>query len=231
MRRKCGRIHLRRFLYVISKEEKDMYGIICDGNKQFYVTRIGWICFFILLFLTGCVPDNVKTEAEANKNDHENEFIQIVETELGPDYSLSDVEDYICIRVSDYSLFRDYTASSQLVGTIDHNGNTYDAMYDYDKGILYSDVFKDEIIDSLAETLGMDKSKIIYGCIINHDERDFPTLFPVENRNIEDMLASYNKGQYVEFYLVTSENVYGYDFEDYKKLCESKQKEFDIKNK
>lgn len=186
------------------------------------------VVFLLVLFaLAGCTPAEVKKQAKDNKTKHENEFVQIVETELGPDYSVSNVQGYIRSYVSDYSFFPDYSATSQLVGEIDHNGQKYNAMYDFDEGELYSDIFSAEIIDSLAILLGMDTSKILYGCIINHNKRDFPFLFPVSNRTFEDMLVSY-KGGNVELYIVTSEDVYGLDFEDYKNICELKQSELNV---
>ncbi len=182
------------------------------------------VVIFTVLSLMSCVPKDVKNTAKENKKKHENEFIQRVETDLGPDYTLSNVSGHIRRYVSDYSFFADYSNTSQLEGEIEHNGQKYAAMYDYDKGILYSDVFTEDIINSLAEVLGMDTSKIIYGCIINHNGGEFPSLFPVNNRNFGDMLSSY-QGGYVEFYIVTSEDIYGLVFDDYENLCETKQSE------
>ena len=201
-----------------------VWGIKDMKRKKF---GLALIVLFTILSLSGCSYFDAKKEAKANRNDHEEEFIQIVETELGPDYALSNVQGYVDRSISDYEFFPTYSAPSKLTGEIEHDGKKYNAMYDYDKGILYSDVFTEDIIDSLAQILGMDKSQITYGCIINHNDRYFPLQFPTGNRTFEDMQVSY-KGGNVEFYIVTSENVYGFDFEEYRKLCELKQSEFNV---
>ena len=49
----------------------------------------------MLLNLSGCVPGDVKRQARENKEQHEGEFATAVETQLGSDYVLSDVEGCI----------------------------------------------------------------------------------------------------------------------------------------
>ena len=91
---------------------------------------------------------------------------------------------------------------------------TYKATYDFDQDILYTDAFVDEVFDDLIDKLKIDKSKIIYK--ISYEPSNYQYQFPAYVHTIEDAL---NERRDIFYYIVTSEDLESYDFNEYMDLC------------
>ena len=181
----------------------------------------------VLLTLSGCASSDVKKKTKENVKEYEDDFAKKIESELGSDFVLSDVEGYISVWVSDYSLFPQEGVSNQLTGKITKDGKKYDAMYNFETDELYTDYYKYDIIRSLTDTLEMDYSKVSDAVIFNQDAGTFPTLFSADYQDIGSLLNG-NKGKHICIYIVTSEDLSDLDIEEYKNLCERKKGEAEV---
>lgn len=163
----------------------------------------------MLLNLSGCVPGDVKRQARENKEQHEGEFATAVETQLGSDYVLSDVEGCIRTVVSDYSFFPEYSAEPCLSGIVEHNGTQYGCIYDFETGILSGNVFGSEIAATCAELMGMDRSQLTCGFVIDQNKRNEQVSYlPLSIRDINGLMEAYRgKRNAIEIYIVTTEDI------------------------
>lgn len=176
-------------------------------KKRYILISILIIC--ILSNLSGCVPGDVKRQAEENRKQHEGEFVEAVEMQLGNDYVLSNVEGYIKTHVSDYSIFSEYTAEPCLSGTVEHDGTQYGCIYDFETGILSGNVYGSEIAATCAELMGMDRSLITYGFIIDQNRSlEQVSYLPLSIRDINGLMEAYRgKRNAIEIYIVTTEDI------------------------
>ena len=130
------------------------------------------LCMIPCLF--GCAYTEAKKEARAFKNNHEQDFVQAVENELGSDYILSNVQG----EIESYGGFfpEGYNVRTFLTGTVKHDGKNYNAAYDVNTFTLTTDAFAGEIEESLIESLGLDPSKV--QCLIGDETRDHLYEYP-----------------------------------------------------
>ncbi|MBR4579790.1 MAG: hypothetical protein IKO32_00995 [Lachnospiraceae bacterium] len=168
------------------------------------------LCMIPCLF--GCAYTEAKKEARAFKNNHEQDFVQAVENELGSDYKLSDVQG----EIESYGeLFPEgYNVRTFLTGTVKHDGKNYNAAYDVNTFTLTTDAFAGEIEESLIESLGLDPSKV--QCLIGDETRDHLYEYPASAHTIEEALNSPRK---IRYYIVTSEDLENIDYSKYASAC------------
>lgn len=179
------------------------------ANSKKIISKILIIAFIFAMipFSSACgVPGRIKREAEEYKNQHEAAFRKKVEDELGPDYKLTDVEGVI----SDTSLrgeprINRYVVSPSLKGKVEYNGETYDIEYYPLTDKISTDALYPEIIDDLATTLGLDKSKIIFKDLVASIEFKHVNL-PSNIRTVETFLRSLHGSKWF-FIIVTSEDI------------------------
>lgn len=178
-----------------------------------------------LLFSYGCVPNRVKKEAEANKLQYEGDFQKKVAKELGPDYTLYDVEGrimdweghpYVFSPDGSVSLGSRYMADNVLTGKIEHNGKVYDAQYYWQDDSMDTNAFYPAIVDDYATNLGLDKDKIIFGDLWDSESRYF--IIDGEIRTASELFETYSGfGWHMD--ILTEEDISGMDFSDFKPQC------------
>lgn len=167
----------------------------------------------MLIFSYGCVPGRVKKQANANKKQYEGAFIQKVENEYGPGYTLSDIEGEIYWDNWDFRVIPGYEAGDSLTGKLEHNGEIYDIEYNFMADTLRTNANHREIIDDLANTMGLDSSKITYGCFF--DPYDVQPMLNSDIHTVDEVLKEYAGLHNLRFYIVTEEDVSELEFFDY----------------
>lgn len=180
------------------------------------VSRILVLAFILAMipFSSACgVPRSVKKEAEENKKQYESAFRKKVEDELGPDYILSDVEGVIV----DFSLHGEYridrySVSPSLKGKIEHGGETYDIEYYFNTDTINTDALYPEIVADLATTLGLDRSKIVFGDLVASIEFKHVKI-STEIRTVEAFLREL-RGSKWYFVIVTGEDISDKQYKD-----------------
>ena len=159
------------------------------------------------------------------KKQYKTEFAQAVESEFGQGYSLKKVEGVVRSWVSDYHIMTQYSALRELSGILKNNGNQYHAAYLFDTKTLETDVYSDEILRSLVRTLGMDPSKVSYTMGYDYLKDHDYFLFESDVDTMEEVMKK-DKGIY--FYIITSQDLDGLDFDTYAQLCRNNKKIYEI---
>lgn len=194
------------------------------------LTAIVLLCLTVMTF-AGCEQRDARKKAEAYVSQYESEFAQAVEHEFGQDWSLTDVSGSVYSWVSDYHIFTQYDAKNKLYGMIEHNGSKYHAVYDFDTKTLETDVYMNEILDSLVETLGMDSSKVTYSMAYNYVNVNVygnPSTYGTFESNVHTIEDALKTKKGIEFYIITSEDMEGLDIDSYAKLCKDNKKIFNV---
>ncbi len=191
-------------------------------------------------FSTSCgVPGSLKKEAEENKNEYEGVFRNKVAKDLGPDYILHDVEGVISdsgfgsrtyIFSPDGSVSRGsrYDVSPSLKGKIDYNGETYDAEYYFKTDTMYTDAVYPEIIGDLAATMGLDKTKIIYGDLVASIDFEH-VMMDSDIRTAGAFLRDFCGSNWY-FVIVTTEDISNIEYYDYSPLLHELETDFLLVN-
>jgi hypothetical protein len=170
------------------------------------------------VFCVGCVSKQARQQANAYTKQYKKDFKTAVQTRMGSDYSLSNVSGKLEAYGSVMTI--GYDAARALTGTVKNKKThkKYNATYDFDKDILYTNAFNDEIFDDLIDTLKIDKSQIITRASVEtlNERYEYPSYV----RRIEDALG---EKRAIEYFIVTSENLDNYDFTEYRDLCKNKK--------
>ncbi|MCR4649479.1 MAG: hypothetical protein K5776_10430 [Lachnospiraceae bacterium] len=187
------------------------------------------LCLTLSLF--GCNKLEENKEAKQNVSKHKAEFAQAVENEFGSNYVLSDVKGVVHYTTSDYSLLGEYEAFPEIKGTLDNNGNKYNATYNFSTQTLTTDVYSEEILDSVIERLGLDESKVVYSAgidIVADRYRDSDYDHFECTSDVHTISEAMGKPGRLEFYIVTTEDIDDLSFEGYKILCKNVDKVWDV---
>lgn len=172
------------------------------------------ILFCMAVAFAACASPEDRREANRYAREHKKDFKQAVENAMGPNYSLSDVKGKLVPYGSVMTI--GYSAEHALTGKVTDKTTkkTYKATYDFDQDILYTDAFVDEVFDDLIDKLKIDKLKIIYKN--SYEPTNYQYQFPAYVHTIEDAL---NERRDIFYYIVTSEDLESYDFNEYMDLC------------
>ena len=169
-------------------------------------------------FCSGCgVPNRLKKEAEENRIQYEDAFRKKVEEEIGPDYTLCDVEGKIIdMGYRGLSLKPRYIVDYALKGKLEHNGEVYDIEYYWVTGKMSTNAFYPEIAKDYATDIGLDKDKIVYSELYDSESGYF-----IIDSNIRTAEVFFEKFSGFIWYMdiVTEEDLSDKSFEDFKPVC------------
>ena len=186
--------------------------------KKIRLMILATVILCLAIAFAGCVSKQTRQQANAYTKQYKKDFKQAVQTRMGSDYSLSNVSGKLEAYGSVMPI--GYDAVHALTGTVKNKKThkKYRATYDFDKDILYTNAFNDEIFDDLIATLKIDKSIIITRASIEtlNERYEYPSYV----RTIEDALG---EKRTIRYYIVTSENPDNYDFTEYLDLCKNKK--------
>ena len=174
----------------------------------------------------GCVPNRVKKEAEANKIQYEDAFREKVAEELGPDYTLRDVEGRIRDFGGPVTVFSPsgrvskgsrYMADDALEGKLEHNGEVYDIEYYWLTDKMSTNALYTEIAyDYAVAGLGLDRDKILY--IHLYDPESDNYIIGSDIRTAAEFFEVYGGSQWF-IVIATEEDLSDKDFEDFQPVC------------
>ena len=172
------------------------------------------LCVCCLISLVCCgAPDSVKQEAKDKVDDYKPAFEQKVQADYGSDAKLKDVECKIDRTGSSPTPELSYSVKPYLSGKLTIKGKKYEAIYDYSNDTVYDTVHSKDIIDSIIETLPVDKDKF-YSTKIVDPNLDYPRF----ESGVDSLDKALQSGAYsgaVRIYIITTEDLSSlkeYDF-------------------
>ena len=190
-------------------------------GRVFLKTLSVMILLALSFSLTGC-SSREKRKAEKTAKEYakqyKGDFEKAVSQTFGSDAELTNVEGKVKRWIGELSFTPTYEALTELSGIMKKDGGIYHVTYNFKSKVLLSDYYNAAIMDSLIDTLGLDRSKIIYTKCYDSFNKTNWIEYPAEVVSIREAL---DDRYYVEFYIATSEPLADKTFDVYFMQCDA----------
>ena len=157
-----------------------------------------------VLLLTGCVPSEVKQEAESRKDAYEQAFADKVRAEYGDGSALRNVKCPIESRTATVTPEITYYASDSLTGQILLDKKRYDAKYIPASDELLDTVHTDAICNTVIASLPIDQEQIVRTKVT--DTAFLEPMFPSDADTLDKALVPGNDVGLI-FHIITREDL------------------------
>lgn len=168
-----------------------------------------------MLLFTGCVPSEVRQEAENRKAAYEQAFENKVRAEYGESCALRKVKCPIASKTASVTPEITYYASDSLTGQILLDKKRYDAAYNPTTDVLLDTVHTDGICNTVIRALPIDQEQLVRTSVT--DTAFLEPMFPSDTDTLDKALAPGNDVSLI-FHIITKEDLSTYRNTDFNSI-------------